>query len=200
VKAQNNLNDNILVALDWGGQRCHGIGLHLIWHISWTYALLVWWLVWVILCQEICSPSFTVSFIYLNLVGVLVSYFFVWLWNTDGWKHANVQCMTWLCMYSWAFIMPPIIKCRGALCHGLCIGGVGVRKHSVNYRTNSWVDWSKFSVAYWRWLQKGSFRWSAPPLIQDGGYGRHLGFWFPSITGQTPGSVNPIFMWLIGGD
>jgi WD40 repeat protein len=58
----------------------------------------------------------------------------------------------------------------GALCHGLC---VGVRKHlvSVNYRTNAWVDWSDFSVAFWGWLEEGSFRWSAPPLIQDGRVG-----------------------------
>jgi hypothetical protein len=27
-----------------------------------------------------------------------------------------------------------------------------------------------FSAAYWRWLEEGSFRWSAPPLIQDGRY------------------------------
>jgi hypothetical protein len=96
------------------------------------------------------------------------------------------------------------------------------------------------------WLvEEGSFRWSAPPLIQDG---RHHGFgfrrlqdkclgrlirffcgslgvtrgrflsmissathpswplrppsWisFPSIGGQTPGSIDSIFLWLIGGD
>jgi hypothetical protein len=33
---------------------------------------------------------------------------------------------------------------------------------------NAWVDWSDFSAAYWGRLEEGSFRWSAPPLIQDG--------------------------------
>jgi hypothetical protein len=133
----------------------------------------------------------------------------------------------------------------GALCRGLC---VGVRKHliSVNYRTNAWVDWSDFSVANWWWLEEGSFWWSAPPLIQAGHYGCHLGFGFrqlqdkclgrlirflcgllglsrgsflsmisstthprwplqlpswisSSIRGQMPGSIIPIFLWLIGG-
>jgi hypothetical protein len=28
------------------------------------------------------------------------------------------------------------------------------------------------------WLEECSFQWSAPPLIQDGCYGRHLGFRF----------------------
>jgi hypothetical protein len=46
------------------------------------------------------------------------------------------------------------------------------------YRTNTWVDWSNFSVAHWGWVEEGSFRWSAPPLIQDGRYGCHLGFRF----------------------
>jgi hypothetical protein len=64
-----------------------------------------------------------------------------------------------------------------------------------NNRTNACVDWSNFSVAYWGWLENGSFRWSAPLLIQDGLYGGHLGVWFPSITGQMPRSVDPIFMW-----
>jgi hypothetical protein len=88
------------------------------------------------------------------------------------------------------------------LCHDLCVGGVGVRKHlvSVNYRTNAWVDLLDFSVAYWgvtrgRFLSMISFaahpRWPLrPPSL----------IWFPSITGQTPGSIDLIFMWLIGGD
>jgi hypothetical protein len=37
------------------------------------------------------------------------------------------------------------------------------------------------SVAYWGWLEEGSFRWSALQLIQDGRYGRHLGFGFCRI-------------------
>jgi hypothetical protein len=117
---------------------------------------------------------------------------------------------------------------------------------SVDCRRNAWVDWFDFSVAYCGWLQVGSFRWSALPLIQEGRYGRHLGFgfsrlddkrlgrfirffcdllgpvtrgrfpsminsaahprwlqswiWFPSFRRQTPGSIHPIFLWLIGGD
>jgi hypothetical protein len=116
-------------------------------------------------------------------------------------------------------LCPPIIKFRGALCHGQC---VGVHKHlvSVNYRTNAWVDWSDFSVAYWGWLEEGSFRWSAPPLIQDGRYGCHLGFGFRRLQdkrlgrlirffcGQDLASIDFLtnawvdwsdFWWLIGG-
>jgi hypothetical protein len=49
------------------------------------------------------------------------------------------------------------------------------------------------------------FRWSAPPLIQDGGPrwasdGGPSWIWFPSIRGQTSGSIDPISLWLIGGD
>jgi hypothetical protein len=68
--------------------------------------------------------------------------------------------------------MPPDHKMSGHYVVAYaCICAVGVRRHlvSVNYRTNAWVDWSDFSVAYWGWLEEGSFRWSAPPLIQDGG-------------------------------
>jgi hypothetical protein len=92
--------------------------------------------------------------------------------------------------------MPPIIKCRGggALCHVLC---VGVRKHlvSVNYRTNAWVDWSDFSVAYWGWLEEGSFRWSAPSLIQDG---HHLGFGFCRLEDKYLGRLIRFFYGLLG--
>jgi hypothetical protein len=38
------------------------------------------------------------------------------------------------------------------------------------------------------------------PLIQDGRYGRHLGFGFHSFRGETPGSIDQISLWLIGGD
>jgi hypothetical protein len=81
-----------------------------------------------------------------------------------------------MCLCEW-FLCPPSPrdhKMSRALCHCLC---VGVHKHlvSVNYRTITCVDWSDFSVAYWEWLEEGSFRWSAPPLIQDG---HHLGFGF----------------------
>jgi hypothetical protein len=27
-----------------------------------------------------------------------------------------------------------------------------------------------------------------------------VNIWFPLIIGQTPGSIDPIFLWLIGGD
>jgi hypothetical protein len=27
-----------------------------------------------------------------------------------------------------------------------------------------------------------------------------VNIWFPSIIGQMPGSIDPIFLWLIGGD
>jgi hypothetical protein len=27
-----------------------------------------------------------------------------------------------------------------------------------------------------------------------------VNIWFPSIIGQTPGSIDPVFLWLIGGD
>jgi hypothetical protein len=85
----------------------------------------------------------------------------------------------------------------GALCHGLCVGGVGVHKHlvSVNYRTNAFVDWSNFSVAYWGWLEEGSFRWSAPPLIQDGRYAHHLGFGLHWFSDQRLGRL----VWFFGG-
>jgi hypothetical protein len=90
----------------------------------------------------------------------------------------------------------PNHKMSQALCHGLCIG---VRKHlvSVNYRTNAWVDsndWSDFSVAYWGWLEEGSFRWSAPPLIQDGHYGSHLGFGFRRLQDKRLGQLIWFFL------
>jgi hypothetical protein len=93
--------------------------------------------------------------------------------------------------------MPPIIKMFEALCHGLCDG---VRKHlvSVNYLTNAWVDWFNFSVAYWGWLEEGSFRWSAPPLIQDGHYGRHLGFRFRILEDKHLGRLIQFFCGLLG--
>jgi hypothetical protein len=45
---------------------------------------------------------------------------------------------------------------------------------SVDLTTNACVDSSDFSVAYWGWLVEGSFRWSPPPLIQDGRCGAIL--------------------------
>jgi hypothetical protein len=116
---------------------------------------------------------------------------------------------------------------------------------SIIGQTHGSIDPTDFYVAYCGWVEEGSFRWSAAPLIQDGRYGRHLGFgfrriqdnrlgwlisflcgslgmsrgrylsvissaihprwpptWilFPSIRGQTPGSIDPIFLWLIGND
>jgi hypothetical protein len=92
--------------------------------------------------------------------------------QSPGWNKMNTVNLSNICA-----IFMPDHKMSGALCHGLC---VGVRKHlvSINYRTNAWVDWSDFSVAYWGWLEEGYFRWSALPLIQDGRYGRHLWFGF----------------------
>jgi hypothetical protein len=48
----------------------------------------------------------------------------------------------------------------------------------VNYVTNACVDWSDFFVAHWGRLEEGSFRLSAPLLIQDGRYGHNLRFGF----------------------
>jgi hypothetical protein len=59
---------------------------------------------------------------------------------------------------------------------------------SVDDSTNALVDWSDFSG----WLEEGTFRWSAPPLIQDGRYGRYLGFGFHRLRGQMPGSIDPL--------
>jgi hypothetical protein len=97
-------------------------------------------------------------------------------------------------------LLCPDHKMSGALCHGLCVSGVGVRKHlvSVNYRTNAWVDWSDFSVAYWGWLEEGSFRWSAPPLNQDGRYGRHLGFGFRRLQDKRLGRFIQFFCGSVG--
>jgi hypothetical protein len=48
-----------------------------------------------------------------------------------------------------------------------------------------------------------------PPIIKCRGVGGHyvmayasvsINIWFPSIIGQTPGSIDPIFLWLIGSD
>jgi hypothetical protein len=60
---------------------------------------------------------------------------------------------------------------------------------SVDYRTNAWVNWSNFSVAHWGWLEEGFFRWSALLLIQDGRYGRHLGFGFRRLDDKRLGRL-----------
>jgi hypothetical protein len=135
-----------------------------------------------------------------------------------------------------------------SLCHGLCVGGVGIRKHSVNYRreTPGSID------PIFLWLIGGDYRKvpfddqlrrsskmaaTADNLdfgfrrLQENRLGRLIRFlcgslvvtrgrflsmissaahprwllrppsWilFQSITGQTPGSIDPIFLWLIGG-
>jgi hypothetical protein len=92
----------------------------------------------------------------------------------------NTQCSVLVII----LLCPPDHKMSGALCHGLC---GGVRKHSVNYRTNAWVDWSNFSVTHWGWLEEGSFQWSALPLIKDGHYGCHLGFGFRRLDNKRLG-------------
>jgi hypothetical protein len=60
-------------------------------------------------------------------------------------------------------------------------------------RTNTWVDWSDFSVAYWGWLEEGSFWSSALQLIQDGHYGRHLGFGFYRLEEKRLGHLIRFF-------
>jgi hypothetical protein len=55
-----------------------------------------------------------------------------------------------------AFYMSVVYVLLTIRCPGQCLG---VREHfiSVNYRTNAWVNWSDFSVAYWGWLEERSF-------------------------------------------
>jgi hypothetical protein len=92
---------------------------------------------------------------------------------------------------------PKNLKWLQCTINGLC---VGVRKHlfSVNYRTNAWVDLSDFSVTYCGWLEEGSFRWSAPPLIQGGCYGRHLGFDFRRLEDKRLGRLIRFVCGLLG--
>jgi hypothetical protein len=67
---------------------------------------------------------------------------------------------------------------------------------SVDFLTNAWIDWSDLLVAHsvtgGRFLLKiisaTHPRWS-PSCI-----------WFPLIKRQTPRSIHPIFLWLIGDD
>jgi hypothetical protein len=44
-------------------------------------------------------------------------------------------------------------------------------------------------MSYWGWLEEGSFRWSALPLIQDGCYGCHLGFGFRRLQDKCLGRL-----------
>jgi hypothetical protein len=46
-------------------------------------------------------------------------------------------------------------------------------------------------MAYWGWLEEGSFRWSAQPLIEDG---RHLGFGFRRLSDKRLGWLVRIFV------
>jgi hypothetical protein len=66
---------------------------------------------------------------------------------------------------------------------------------SVDYAL---VDWSNLSVAHWVWLEECSFRWSAPPLIQDGCYGRHLGFGFRRLDDKRVSRLFRSFCGLLG--
>jgi hypothetical protein len=65
-----------------------------------------------------------------------------------------------------------------------------LKEHSYN-TTN-------FSVAHCGWVEEDSFRWSAPPLIQDGRYGRHLGFGFRRLEDKRLGQLIRIFCCLLG--
>jgi hypothetical protein len=69
---------------------------------------------------------------------------------------------------------------------------------SVDYRTNACVDWSKFSVAYLRWGEEGSFRWSALPLVQNGRYGHDLGFGFRRLEDKRLGRLIRFFCGSLG--
>jgi hypothetical protein len=62
-----------------------------------------------------------------------------------------------------------------------------------DFLTNAWVDWSNFLVAHWAWLEEGSFRWSPPPLIQDGRYALHLGFGLHWFSAQRLGRLVSFF-------
>jgi hypothetical protein len=50
--------------------------------------------------------------------------------------------------------------------------------------SHAWVDWSDFSVAYWGWLEEGSFRWS-----KHGRYDCQLGFGFRRLSDKCLGHL-----------
>jgi hypothetical protein len=64
---------------------------------------------------------------------------------------------------------------------------------------NVWVDWCDFSVAYWRWLEEGSFRCPAPPLIQHGRYSSHLGFGYHWLSDERLRRLVRFFRGSLGG-
>jgi hypothetical protein len=53
---------------------------------------------------------------------------------------------------------------------------------SIDFLTKTWVDWSYFLVAHCGNWRKVPFQWPAPPLIQHGRYGSHLGFGFRRLS------------------
>jgi hypothetical protein len=92
------------------------------------------------------------------------------------------------------FYAPTDHKMSGALCHGLCIVGIGVHKHliSVNYRTNSF---GLLGVTRGRFLSMISSATHPRCPLRLPSW-----IWFLSIRRQTPASIHPIFLWFIGGD
>jgi hypothetical protein len=82
-------------------------------------------------------------------------------------------------------------KMSGALCHGLCVGAsvsVNIWFPSIIGQTPGSID----PIFLWLvggWLEEGSFRWSPPPLIQDGRYGRHLRFGFRRLQDKRLGRL-----------
>jgi hypothetical protein len=80
--------------------------------------------------------------------------------------------------------MPPIIKCRGHYVMAYASVAVNIWFPSIIGQTPG-STWSIDLIFLWLiggWLEEGSFRWSAPPLIQDGR--RPSWILFPSIRGQ----------------
>jgi hypothetical protein len=71
-------------------------------------------------------------------------------------------------------------------------------KHPIKTISGQLIDWSNFSVAHWGWLEEGSFGWSALPLIQNGCYGRHLGFGFRQLEVKCLGRLIRFFCGLLG--
>jgi hypothetical protein len=64
---------------------------------------------------------------------------------------------------------------------------------SVDYLTNTWVDWSDFFLAYWGRLEEGAFQWPVPLLIHDGRYGSHLGLGFCRLFDEPLGRLVQLF-------
>jgi hypothetical protein len=55
-----------------------------------------------------------------------------------------------------------------------------------------------FFVAYWGWVEEGSFRWTAPPLIQDGRCSSRLVFGSHQLSDECLGQLVRLFCGLLG--